>query len=132
VLLSQVHDGALLSAAMDPAGTMDTTGIANPAFIHTVGVLVMLASGFIITAMLWGGAVAFVIDRRLRRAAGLLFVAAVLAPFGFIHSVLPTGGIYWPWTTGSVLPWHWAVAYASVALLLLLAAHRVTPRPAEA
>ena len=63
--------------------------------------MVLLAHGFILTAMLWGGAVAFLIDRRIAAAATTLAACAVLAFFGFIHSVMPTGGIYLPWTVGS-------------------------------
>jgi AGZA family xanthine/uracil permease-like MFS transporter len=119
ILLSQVHNGALMSAALDPAGTMAATGITNPAFIQTVGVMVMLASGFIVTAMLWGAAVAFLTDRRVVAAAVALLSCAALSLFGFIHSVLPTAGIYLPWTVESELPWHWSAAYALLAVVIL-------------
>jgi len=119
IFLSQVYNGALMSAAIDPAGTMKTTGILNPDFIGTVGVIVLLAHGFILTAMLWGGAVAFLIDHRITAAATTLAACAVLALFGFIHSITPTGGIYLPWNTGSTLPYHWAVAYLGFAALIL-------------
>ena len=36
IFLSQVYNGALMSAAIDPAGTMKATGITNPDFIGTV------------------------------------------------------------------------------------------------
>jgi AGZA family xanthine/uracil permease-like MFS transporter len=121
IFLSQVYNGALMSAAVDPVGTMKATGIANADFIATCAVMVMLAHGFILTAMLWGGAVAFLIDRRIGAAAATFGVCAALAFFGFIHSVTPSGGIYFPWHVGSTLPYHWAAAYlafaASVAAL---------------
>jgi AGZA family xanthine/uracil permease-like MFS transporter len=120
ILLSQVYNGALMTAALDPAGTMQATGITNPAFIQTVGVMIMLASGFIVTAMLWGAAVAFLTDRRIVPACITLVICGALALFGFIHSVLPTGGIYLPWTVPSTLPWHWAAAYGGLAVVLLL------------
>jgi AGZA family xanthine/uracil permease-like MFS transporter len=119
ILLSQVYNGALMSAAIDPAGTMQATGLTNPAFIQTVGVMIMLASGFIVTAMLWGATVAFITDRKAGAASLTLIICAVLSLFGFIHSVLPSGGIYLPWNIPSRLPWHWAVAYASLAVVLL-------------
>jgi AGZA family xanthine/uracil permease-like MFS transporter len=78
----------------------------------------MVGNGFFISAMLWGAFVAFLIDHRTRAAAVTLVVAAALALFGFIHSVLPTGGIYLPWTTGSVVPWHWTAAYLALAGLV--------------
>jgi AGZA family xanthine/uracil permease-like MFS transporter len=122
IFLSQVYNGALMSAAIDPAGTMRTTGLTNPAFVQTCAVMIMLASGFIVTAMLWGAAVAYLTDRRIRAASVTLIICAALALFGFIHSVLPTGGIYLPWTTGSAIPYHWAAAYAALALMILLLA----------
>lgn len=120
ILLSQVYNGALMSAAIDPAGTLAATGLTNPAFIQTVGVMVMLASGFIVTAMLWGAAVAFLTDRRIAAAAVALFACAGLSLFGFIHSVLPSGGVYFPWKLTTTLPWHWASAYALLAAVILV------------
>ena len=83
-------------------------------------VMILLAHGFILTAMLWGGAIAFLIDHKIAAAAATLAACAVLALFGFIHSITPTGGIYLPWTTGSTLPYHWSAAYLGFAALILL------------
>jgi AGZA family xanthine/uracil permease-like MFS transporter len=122
IFLSQVHGGALLGAALDPAAAQQQSGLANPAFIQTCAVMVMLANGFIIVAMLWGGAAALLIDRAIKGAAALLIAGGVLSFFGFMHSVLPTGGVYLPWTMNSVYPSHWAIAYFSLAVLLLVLA----------
>src|SRR6185503_5869160 len=119
ILLSQVYNGALMNAALNPAATMQVTGITNPAFIHTVGVMIMLASGFIVTAMLWGAAVAFLTDRRVVAACLTLLICAGLSVFGFIHSVLPSGGIYLPWDVASKLPYQWFAAYSGLAVVLL-------------
>ena len=120
IFLSQVYNGALLSAAIDPAGTMKITGLANPDFISTCAVMILLAHGFILTAMLWGAAVAFLIDRRMGAAIASLVACAGLSFFGFIHSVTPSGGIYLPWLTGSTLPYHWTIAYLAFAALIAL------------
>ena len=48
---------------------------------------------------------------------------AALSLFGLIHSVLPSGGVYLPWSgalLGSHLPYHWAAGYAVLAVLILL------------
>jgi AGZA family xanthine/uracil permease-like MFS transporter len=119
IFLSQVHGGALLSAALDPAGTIKATGL-NAAFVETCGVMVLLAHGFILTAMLWGGALAFLIDRRIVAAAVAFATCGVLALFGVMHSVLPDGSSYLPWKTGSVLPWQWAAGYGALSLMLLV------------
>jgi AGZA family xanthine/uracil permease-like MFS transporter len=129
VFLSQLYAGALLAAAIDPAGTMKATGLAA-SFIETCGVMVLLAHGFILTAMLWGGALALLIDRRVVAAAVSLGVCALLTLFGFIHSVVPSGSVYLPWTTGSTLPFHWAAAYGATAAMLLLL-HYVKPQRAD-
>ena len=120
IFLSQVYNGALMSAAIDPAGTMKATGIGNPDFIRTCAVMILLAHGFILTAMLWGGAVAFLIDRRITAAATTLAACAVLSFFGFIHSVTAAGGIYLPWSTGSTLPYHWTAAYLGFAVMIVM------------
>jgi AGZA family xanthine/uracil permease-like MFS transporter len=89
-----------------------------------------LANGFIVTSILWAAALAMLIDGRLRASAAYFAVAAVGACFGVIHSPLPDARIGLP---GQVLrlvpdgfreavkyqtPYHWAAAYALVALLL--------------
>jgi len=119
------------ASALEPARVAAATGIPV-AFAENFGVFVLLAHGFILTAMLWGAALAFLIDRRIRGAATVLGIAAILALFGFIHSVLPTGGIYVPWQPtllGSHTPYHWSAAYAVLALTALLLAR--IPVPAE-
>jgi adenine/guanine/hypoxanthine permease len=122
IFLSQVSGGALLLSAIDPAGAAKAAAITNPSFITLCGVMVVLANGFVLTAMLWGGAVAFLIDRRIHAAATTFVICAALSAFGVIHSILPSGGIYLPWTTGSPLPYHWTVAYAALAGLFILLA----------
>jgi adenine/guanine/hypoxanthine permease len=119
IFLSQIQNGALMTAALDPALTARASGILNPAFIRTCGVMIMLANGFILTALLWGSAAAFMIDRRIGRASAVLVVCGALSLFGFIHSVLPSGGVYLPWRLTTVLPYHWTIGYVGLAVLLL-------------
>ena len=119
IFLSQIQGGALMTAALDPELTARATGILNPSFIRTCGVMIMLANGFILTALLWGSAAAFLIDRRIVPATAVLAVCGVLSLFGFIHSVLPSGGIYLPWDVPTPLPYHWTIGYIGLAVLLL-------------
>jgi len=86
-----------------------------------LAVLVALGNGFIITSMIWASFVVALIDARLRRAAAILLLGAVLTAFGIIHSVEPSGGIYLPWTlSGSAreVAWQFTAAYAVLALLI--------------
>ena len=127
IFLSQVHGGALLTAAVDPAGALKASGLTNPAFVQLCGTMVMLANGFIVAAILWGSVATFLIDRNVGAAVRTLVLGAALSLFGLVHSVLPTGGLYLPWRSGSTLPYHWAAAYAALALLLLVLAPRAAP-----
>src|SRR5215207_8195029 len=108
-----------MTSALDPALAARASGIMNPAFIRTCGVMIMLANGFILTALLWGSAAAFLIDRRIGAASAVLAVCGGLSLFGFIHSVLPSGGVYLPWNVATPLPYHWFVGYVALAGLVL-------------
>jgi AGZA family xanthine/uracil permease-like MFS transporter len=82
--------------------------------------LLILGNGFILTALLWGAAVALIIDRRFR-LAGVTFTAGSLATlFGVIHSPLPSGALFWPWSAESTIPGMLAGSYGAAAALLWL------------
>ena len=82
--------------------------------------LTVLSNGFILTALLWGGMLAFVIDRKPRMAALYSLVCAVLTLFGLIHSVLPTGEVYLPWRVASHLHYTIVLGYVLLAATFLL------------
>ena len=66
---------------------------------------------------------AYLIDKRIGASAVVFGIASALSLFGVIHSVLPTGGLYLPWSAtlaGSNLPYHWAAGYACWAAILLI------------
>ena len=87
---------------------------------ETVGTLRLLASGFIITALLWGAATAELIDRRFVRSSLYFFAAAALCLFGVIHSPAPQGTLFFPWqATGTSL--QLAAGYAVLGLIVLAA-----------
>jgi AGZA family xanthine/uracil permease-like MFS transporter len=86
-------------------------------------VTVALGNGFILTAMLWGGFLAELIDRRLRRSALYVGILAVFTYFGVIHSVSPDGNMYLPWALGGLprsLAYQFTTAYVVLAIMLLL------------
>jgi AGZA family xanthine/uracil permease-like MFS transporter len=80
----------------------------------------MLSNGFIITGLLWGSMLAFLIDHRARLAALCAGVCAVLTLFGFIHSVMPTGELYLPWKINAHTHYMIAVAYFALSGIFLL------------
>jgi len=83
--------------------------------------LTMLSNGFIITGLLWGSMLAFLIDHRAKRAALCAAACAVLTLFGFIHSVLPTGELYLPWQLPGTTHYMLAAAYLALAGVFLSA-----------
>jgi adenine/guanine/hypoxanthine permease len=100
---------------------MNAGGKSLPEMLITVA----LGNGFIVTAMLWGGFLAEMIDRRLTRSAVYLFLLMVLTFFGVIHSASPDGAMYLPWELAGLaraIPYQLASAYGALALLLLLLA----------
>ena len=98
-----------------PAGVPATGEAAE-----TVGALRLLASGFIITALLWGAATAELIDQRFLRSGLYFFGAAVLCLFGVIHSPAPQGTLFFPWQAGGA-SLKLAVGYFLLGLIVLAA-----------
>ncbi len=99
---------------------MNTPGKELPEALVTVAV----GNGFILTAMLWGGFLAVLIDRRLRLASLYLCILAGATFFGVVHSALPEGNMYLPWTLASPLlraiPYQFTAAYVALAALIFL------------
>ena len=104
----------------------------SPPVQHWVQTDLMLANGFIVTSLLWGTVLANLIDGRIRASAFTLGLAAILAWFGVIHSPLPDRPIAPPAkviarlkkegrypASSNQTPYHWAAAYASLALAIL-------------
>jgi AGZA family xanthine/uracil permease-like MFS transporter len=86
-----------------------------------------LANGFIVTSLLWGAALASLLDGRSGKAAIYFLVAAGCALFGIIHSPLASAPMGMPWHITAQLPpeaqlqspYHWAAAYVLMAALVL-------------
>jgi adenine/guanine/hypoxanthine permease len=85
-------------------------------------VTVALGNGFILTGMLWGAFMAKLIDRRLRASAAYLLVLACFSFVGIIHSAMPEGNMYLPWSLAEPfrrIPYQFTTAYVALALLFL-------------
>jgi AGZA family xanthine/uracil permease-like MFS transporter len=103
-------------------GAMGATPDKLPVRLQTMHqTLTMLSNGFIITGLLWGSMLAFLIDHKARLAALCSAVCAVLTLFGIIHSVMPSGELYLPWRV-TITHAHYmlAVAYLALCCILLL------------
>jgi AGZA family xanthine/uracil permease-like MFS transporter len=109
---------------------------AHPQAAVMVQTLHCLANGFIVTSLLWGAALAALLDDQLVRSAAYLLLAAVCSLFGIMHSPLEGAPIDSPQHVWQVLsekgpafqcqsPYHWAAAYVvSAGVLLGLACFR--------
>ncbi len=117
-----VFTGSILSQV---GRTIDSLQPPLPEQLQTIQ---MLASGFIVTSLLWGAALAALIDRRLRVSSLFFAIAAVCSLFGVIHSPYPDERLVLPWSLPAPLPhaasgqtpFYLATAYLAVALLLLV------------
>jgi AGZA family xanthine/uracil permease-like MFS transporter len=87
--------------------------------------------GFILTSLLWGTALAHLIDGRVRALVATLLLSATFSWFGVIHSPLPSSPIMAPSAVVRELevegrdkvaalqtPYHWSVAYVLLAAAL--------------
>lgn len=95
-------------------------------WVESYVLLGALSRGYILTSMIWGALLVWIIDGKLKRAAAACLFASGLTLFGVIHSVLPSSGMYVPWNIPSLnglesLAYHLSVGYgvAAVALLIL-------------
>lgn len=90
-----------------------------------------LNNGFIVTSLLWGAALAALLDHHRLSAAAYLAVAGACAFFGIIHSPLADQPIAFPWDVMTRIPheapralvqtpYHWAAAYGLAALVLVV------------
>ncbi|MGE5500164.1 MAG: hypothetical protein ACM3Q2_18985, partial [Syntrophothermus sp.] len=86
-------------------------------------VIVALGNGFILTGMLWGAFVATLVDRKLRQASIYLVILAGLTFFGIIHSAIPDGNMYLPWSIApslQVVPYQFTAAYLILAAMIFV------------
>ncbi|MBI2060160.1 MAG: MFS transporter [Nitrospirae bacterium] len=88
-------------------------------FVHTYTWLLLLGNGFVVSSMLWGSTLAFLIDGRARAAAACLLLLGGCSLFGIVHSPLESGSLFLPWTAPGSMPLVLAGAYAMAAILVL-------------
>jgi len=111
------------------AGQLDVTTLETAGWVplaRAIQTMRMLSGGFIITSLLWASALAMLVDRRLRAAAGFFSVGAVASLFGVIHSPLRGSPLSLPWhplpplpaSAVGQAPLTIAASYAVLALLL--------------
>jgi AGZA family xanthine/uracil permease-like MFS transporter len=98
---------------------LEAPGKALPEMLVTIA----LGNGFILTAMLWGGFLAELIDRHLKRSSAYLLILAVLSFFGIVHSASPDGMMNLPWNLIGIaqkIPYQFTSAYLVFSIMLLV------------
>jgi len=110
----------VLTYADSLTGKLDPATVLPKALTDELGILRTVGHGFILTAILWGGFLADLIDGKCRRAGLFMLACAGLTVFGFIHSVAPAGEIYFPWQISDSLAWQVALGYGLVGGILLI------------
>jgi len=114
----------VLTYASSLIGKLDPATVLPAALMAEQNVLRAIGNGFILTAILWGSLLSGLIDGKLRRAAGYALLCAGCTLFGFMHSVAPSGEIYFPWRVGSSIGWQIATGYFLVGIFLFAASFR--------
>jgi len=112
----------LSNPAMVPPEIFGKQMLAVDKGLPELQVIVALGNGFILTGMLWGAFVAKLIDRQVRVAVFFLGICALLTFFGVIHSAIPDGNMYLPWTLsypGNQIPFQITAGYLALAALFL-------------
>ncbi len=106
-----------------------------PPLAEQLQTMQMLAGGFIVTSLLWASAMAAIIDQRLKVASVYFAVAGCFSLFGIIHSPFASERLVVPWDLPPELselaagqtPFFMAASYMTVALMLFVWGHFVTP-----
>jgi adenine/guanine/hypoxanthine permease len=96
----------------------------------TYQALLLLGNGFVLTAVLWGSALVFIIERRLGALAVVLALCSLGTLVGLVHSPLANGAVFWPWSAAApmAVAGPLAFTYGVLAGLALLGAGAVRSR----
>lgn len=86
--------------------------------LHAVTML--LGNGFIVTALLWGTAMVYLLEHRLRAAAAAWGACIPLTLTGVIHSPLASGAMFWPLNPPAPIVIHLAAGYGLMAIAMLV------------
>ncbi|KAK5582450.1 hypothetical protein RB653_004035 [Dictyostelium firmibasis] len=122
IIIGQISP-VLTNAVVNPELVQKAyTGITSTV-VQKIGTIMILANGFICTALFWGTSLAFILENQLKKASIFLAICSVLTFFGIIHSVDPNAEVYVPWNIASSptgysnIPYHWSAAYLLIAAI---------------
>ncbi|TGM13492.1 NCS2 family permease [Leptospira selangorensis] len=98
---------------------LSTVPLDQPIFPYSLGGLLSLSQGFLLSSMVWAAIATFVIDRDFKKAIIASLIGALLAGTGFIHSYSLAGNAILNSFQLNLGPFVWA--YLLLAGLFLLA-----------
>ncbi|MGB9601123.1 MAG: MFS transporter, partial [Myxococcota bacterium] len=81
-------------------------------------ILMMIGHGFILTSLLWGAMLTYIIDRNIRGFSIIILTTILLTMVGLIHSPLPSGSMFQPWDISATENLHW-ILIAGYLLLFI-------------
>lgn len=100
-------------------GTMSGAGVKPDAAIAAqLDVMKILGNGFIVTSILWGAGLVFLIDRRPLAVLITFIALAVFSLSGIIHSTAPGGGLFLPTISAGSKSIEIAAGYLMTGLAL--------------
>ncbi len=81
-------------------------------------VLMITGHGFILTAVLWGAFLSYIIEKNMKGFIITIIVAIIFTLFGLIHSPLPSGSMYLPTNSTDTENLHWIIAISYFMILI--------------
>lgn len=103
--------------------TMEKTPLDQPFLPYTLGGLISLSQGFLLTSMIWASICVYIIDRQWLRSMYWSLAAVVLSALGLIHSFTLQGNAILNQFTIAITG-EFTIAYALLAILFALAGVR--------
>lgn len=82
-------------------------------------ILMTIGHGFILTSLLWGATLTYIIERNLKGFTITLIILILFTMVGLIHSPLPNGSMFLPWDIENVEGLHWMICGGYTIFLII-------------
>jgi AGZA family xanthine/uracil permease-like MFS transporter len=87
--------------------------------LSTFNVIKILSNGFIVTSLIWGAAMASLIEEKLDHTSLFLLLGALFSLFGLMHSPYTHGALFLPWTVADKAPLYLSLSYFILSVFSL-------------
>ncbi|MCX7944514.1 MAG: MFS transporter [Deltaproteobacteria bacterium] len=82
-------------------------------------ILKIIGNGFILTSLLWGALMTYIIERKLKDFVVTLIFIMLFTLCGLIHSPLSDGSMFLPWDSVSTGNTHWTITLGYLLFLII-------------